>query len=264
MDVPTIKQLLSESAIAPLKSRGQHFLINERSIEQIVHVAKVTQYDTIVEIGPGLGVLTEALAKRAKHVIAVDIDKGFVNILKRRLQDRLNITIVHADILKFRLTTYDPRLTTYAVIGNLPYNLTSKILEKFLQKERQKPELMVITVQKEFAKRMIAKPPRMNRLALLCQYYGKPEIAATFPPHFFWPQPKVHSHLVKIDVTPHNELPLNKRQGREMMKIIRQAFSQPRKKLKNSLGLQVTGYALQDKRPGELTLNDWVALLRSM
>ncbi|MBI3273936.1 MAG: ribosomal RNA small subunit methyltransferase A [Candidatus Colwellbacteria bacterium] len=259
MNIAKIKFFLKKHHIAPLKSLGQHFLINDATVKEIVRIANITKYDTIIEIGAGLGILTQELLVYAKKVIAIEIDKGFIDVLKERFKDIPNVSIIHADILKLqdlRFKTYDLR---YKVVGNLPYNLASKILENFLRKEKKKPTLMVVTVQKEFAQRMIAKPPEMNRLALFVQYHGKPNIEAHFPPSYFWPQPKVHSSVVKIEVKKRSELPLEKAREESMWKIIKQAFSQPRKKLRNSIGLSIPKF--QEKRPGELSLKKWIRIV---
>ncbi len=261
MDAHEIKELLTYYNLAPLKSRGQHFLINERALNEILHVANITQYDTILEIGPGLGVLTKELAALAKQVIAVEIDKGFAKVLKRRFHDKPNVAIVHGDILEVDPKNYSLQTTSYKLVGNLPYNLTSLILEKFLRQEPKKPAQLIITIQKEFALRVTAHPPNMNRMGLLCQYYGTPRIVARFPPSYFWPKPKVHSSLVLIDVTPPKALPLKANDEERLWASIKTAFSQPRKMLKNSLSLISGGFG--KKRPQELTLENWITLVRS-
>jgi len=310
MDVKTIKELLRKYNVAPLKSLGQHFLINEAALKQIIHIAGIRRYDTIIEVGAGLGILTQELLRYAKKVFAVEIDKGFVDILKQKFANIPRIKIVHENILSYKENLVSPpaprlrragrfarnknlpcgqnlvsrfarnknlpcgqnlvsrfarnklKAISYKLIGNLPYNLTSQILEKFLRKEVLKPQLMVVMIQKEVAERITATPPNMNRLALLCQYYAKPKIMLAVPPHHFWPQPKVHSSLVKIEVKKQNDLPLKKVQEEKMWKITKQAFSQPRKKLRNSIGL--SGGTFSDKRPEELGVEEWIELTKGV
>lgn len=254
MDVNAIKKLLHTYGVSPLKFLGQNFLVNERALEKIASVANLGKRDTVVEIGPGLGVLTEKLASAAKDVIAVEIDKKFIRILEERFAETPNVRIIHQDILQFS----PPSSGSYAVAGNLPYNIAGDILEKFLQKEPKKPNVMVITVQKEFAEKMAAKPPLMTRLGLFVQYYGVPHIEAEFPPSYFWPQPNVRSSLVEIKVKKRRELPLSIKQENIMWQMIKTAFNQPRKTLKNSLGF--TDSTFQQKRPQELALSDWMTL----
>lgn len=262
MNVGEIKFLLKKYGIAALKSRGQHFLINERALNQILHVAKVSQYDTILEIGPGLGFLTKELAARAKHLIAVEIDKGFAKILKREFGGKPDVTIVQRDILEIDPKDYSLLTTNYKLVGNLPYNISSLILEKFLQKETRKPEAMTIVVQREFALRMTARPPSMNRIALLCQYYSVPRIVTHFPPSYFWPKPQVSSSLVSLIVHPRESLPLGGSEEKRLWALAKTAFSQPRKMLRGSLSLPNEIFA--QKRPQELVLENWIHLVRSM
>lgn len=254
MNITQIKQLLEKNRLAPLKQLGQHFLIDERAQEKIVHFAQITKDDIIIEVGAGLGILTQKLSGQAKKVIAVEIDKGFAQVLKERFEHIPNVEVIPEDILRLAIS----RNLAYKVVGNLPYNLSSKILEKFLQKEGQKPALMVVTVQQEFAKRMVAKPPCMNRLALLCQYYAKLKLLATFPPSSFWPQPKVRSKLLRIELKREPSL-LPHGQEVKMWEKAKRAFGQPRKMLKNTL-LETSNTPFATLRPQDLSLNDWVSL----
>jgi len=255
MDVPTIKRLLKEYHVAPHKMFGQHFLINELALSEVINIAGVSTYDTILEIGPGLGALTRKLVARANKVIAVEIDKGFVQILEREFAGQKRLKIVHQDILRFAL----PRLKRYKVVGNLPYNASAQILEKFLPARTYRPSSLTITVQKEFALRLGAKRGDANRLSLFVQYYSKPRIVAHFPPNYFWPQPKVHSSLVQIDLYQPGQFPLLPDQEQYLWQLVKTAFSQARKKLRNSLGLEGE---FGDKRPEELGLEEWIALAK--
>lgn len=257
MDVPTIKELLKKYNVAPLKSLGQHFLINEQAIHKVIHIAQVTEYDTIIEIGPGLGALTRELALKAKQVVAVEIDKGFFGILKDTVGKNSNVTLINNDILRTPLSWEN-----YKVVGNLPYNISPHILEKFLMSRAWRPSLIVVTVQKELAQRLVAKPGNTNRIGVFAQYYGKPEIIQDFPPHYFWPQPQVHSSLVRIIPKPIHNLALSPEQETRLRDMLKIAFGQPRKKLSSSLGgaLGANAQTLGGKRPQETSLNDWITL----
>lgn len=253
MDVNSIKKLLHTHGIAPLKSRGQNFLINDVALEKITTLANRSKSDIWVEVGPGLGALTEKLAVKAKKLIAVEIDAEFARILQERYSNTPHVEIIHDDIRRFSLGS----IKNYALIGNLPYNIVGEILEKFLQKERAKPETMIITVQREFAEKLVSKPPRMTKLGLFTQYYGEPRIVASFPPHYFWPQPSVYSSLVEIKVK--KELPLHKAQETALWNMVKTACIQPRKMLKNSLAIDSGAFG--EKRPQELSLEDWIGLV---
>ncbi len=252
MNIEELKEILARYNLSPSKKRGQHFLINEEANTKIIQFANIKKNDTIIEIGPGLGMLTQEIAKKARKVIAVEIDKGFAQILRERFKNTLNVSIVCQDILDFT----PPKNVPYSIIGNLPYNISSAIIEKFLRSAKAQPKFLLIMVQKEFALRMTAQAPSMNRLALLSQYYGSPRIVAQFGAHSFWPQPKITSSLVLITVKK------NKKKEDEMWDIIRDAFNTPRKMLKNTVPSSITG-SLQKKRPSELSIQDWINLSSS-
>lgn len=259
MTIQKIKQMLADYNINPLKSRGQHFLVNEQAIRKVIHSANPQKSDTIIEIGPGLGVLTKEFAPLVSTLIAIEIDKGFFSILSDKLGNVPSIKLIHGDVLRLPLPTNIP----YKLVGNLPYNIAPHILEKFLSQRPMRPTCIVVTVQKEFALRLLAKPGKMNRIGLFAQYHGTPRIIADFPPHYFWPQPNVHSSLVAIDVTPQKNLLLSLKEEAMLWRLARLAFGQPRKKIKNSLALCLPPH-LQERRPQELTLEEWKALVRSL
>lgn len=254
MNAQQVKGLLAKYHIAALKSLGQNFLINEGAALQVIHIADIKGYDTILEIGPGLGVLTKHLGAKAKKLIAVEIDKGFVSILKEELGSFPNVEIVNADILKFSL----PRGID-TVVGNLPYHLAGAILEKLLSVRALRPHRIVLTVQKEFAMRLTAKPGQSNRIGLFTRYHGTPRIVQEFPPHYFWPQPKVRSALVCVELKPAKELALSETQEPILWQLIKTAFNQPRKKLRNSISLDMSRF--DERRPQELSLDDWLAVV---
>lgn len=248
------KKLLEGHGLAPSKRLGQHFLINEDACKKIIHFANTLECDTFVEIGPGLGALTQLLSQKAKRVVAVEIDKGFARFLKNRFAAKSNVEVIYRDILDFTPLFDQP----YAVVGNIPYKISSLIVEKFLQKERIKPALFLITVQQEFAKRLMALPPCMNRLSLLARYYATPQTRAHFPPRYFWPKPKVNSTLLSLELLC-SPRPLCLADEMRMWQGIKKAFRQPRKMLKNALP-ELASEALATKRPQELSLENWVEL----
>lgn len=257
-----VKSILHAHGIAPLKSRGQNFLINDEALKKIAALANIKGSDICIEIGPGLGALTEKIALFTKNVIAVEIDKGFVQLLRDRFANAANVRVIHKNILEFTTSDVVNNVNEergYKVVGNLPYNIAGGILEKFLQKEAVKPKTMIITVQKEFAQKLTAKPPRMTKLGLFAQYYGKARIAATFPPSYFWPQPSIYSSLVEIQVKKEKDLPLSAIQEAALWNMVKTAFIQPRKMLKNSLNSNSGSFS--EKRPQELSLEDWVSLI---
>lgn len=214
----------------PKKYLGQNFLKDREVLKDIIKVAEIQSDDIILEIGPGLGVLTEELIKKAKKVIAIEKDERLVKILKEKFKDFKNIEIVPGDILKSNIQNLISN-TQYKVVANLPYYITSPVIRKFLEIENP-PKLMVLMVQKEVAQRICAKPPRMSLLAVACQLYSKPKIVKIVKKESFLPKPKVDSAIIKLTT---NNLQLTTEFREKFFKIVKAGFSSPRKQLKNNL-----------------------------
>jgi len=220
----TIKQILKEYDAAPLKRLGQNFLINRGVLQKIVEAANLGREDIVLEIGPGLGQMTQELARRAKKVIAIEKDRKFVEILKETMKEYDNVEIIQGDILKIGLadtglTVTKPvsfrgngyvtterdrngprnrnRLTPYKVIANLPYYITSPVIRKFLE-EKNQPKEMLLMVQKEVAQRICASPPNMSLLSISVQFYAQPKIISYVSKDSFWPSPKVDSAILRL------------------------------------------------------------------
>jgi len=266
--------LLSQLAalgIRPKKSLGQNFLVDPTHRARIVDAADLTVDDTVLEIGPGPGVLTELIAAAAGRVIAVELDDRLVPFLQERFAAQPNVTIIHGDILRS-----DPGALAegrpYKVVANLPYYITSAAIRHLLE-AKSAPEVLVLTVQKEVGERMVAQPPDMSLLALGVQFYCTGWIVAKVPAGAFYPVPKVDSAVVRLDrrSTPVAE---DVDAGR-FFAVARAGFSQPRKQLRNSLasGLQMApvdvecwlaSAGIDPKRRAEtLSLAEWAALART-
>lgn len=234
---------------------GQHFLKNKKILAQIVQTAELSKNDVVLEVGPGHGELTEFLARRAKKVIAVEKDPELVTYLLKRETLPDNIKVIHGDILKFSPSRFKLHASRFKIVANLPYYLTSRFLRKFLT-AKNKPKLMVLMVQYEVAKRIMAKPPEMNLLALSVQAYSEPKFIRKVSRKYFFPVPKVDSAVIKIkDVKP----------GRfdKLFEMARRAFQQKRKMLKRSLKDFEVPEKFKTKRPQELSLEDWLKIIRS-
>jgi 16S rRNA (adenine1518-N6/adenine1519-N6)-dimethyltransferase len=263
--------LLRRLRLPPLKQLGQNFLVDEDVLQRTIRAADLTASDYVLEVGPGLGILTAELAKRAAHVLAVEIDKGMTAALKHLLQEAPNVRIVNSDILKFDPSEYFQD-KPYKVVANLPYYITSPTLRHLLE-ARNKPTAMVLMVQKEVAERMVARPGDMSLLSISIQVYGEPKIITFVPPEAFYPAPKVDSAVVRIDVYPRPavEVDLDK-----FFKVVQSGFSRPRKMLHNSLAnslwfppggavevLRAVG--IDEKRRAEtLSIVEWETLTREM
>ena len=272
MDSP--QSLFKKYGLRPNKLMGQNFLISEDILNDIIDAADLSLHDTVLEAGPGLGILTVALAQRARRVIAVEKDKKIADALKKYVTGKRmkNIEIVEGDILLYRDPTF---VDGYKVVANLPYYLTSRFLRKFLSEEAINPAAMILMVQKEVAERIIARPPHMNLLALSVQAYGKPEIVKKTPASAFWPKPKVDSAIIKITNISDDFFSKNGIDQKKFFTLLKTAFSQKRKKLSNSLGdffgdkktaekkIKKTGL-VPNSRPEEFSLENWGGLFKSL
>lgn len=183
------------------KSLGQNFLRDEEVVEKIISAISAREGEVIVEVGPGEGALTEALAKSGARVIAIELDDRLIPILKEKFRDYPNVEIVHQNVLDADMcnipTTNNQQPTTYRVVGNLPYYITSAIVRKFLESECS-PDEMFFMVQKEVGERICARPGKMSVLAVSVQYYADPELLFVVPKESFDPVPKVESAFIRI------------------------------------------------------------------
>jgi len=207
---------------------GQNFLINPRILQKIIQTADLKN-DIVLEVGPGLGTLTQELAKKAKKVIAVEKDKQMAEALKEILKDFKNIEIIQEDILKiFKKQTLN--LKKYKVVANIPYYLTSPLIRMLLESDNP-PKEIVLMIQKEVAQRITVQPPKMNLLAVSVQFYSQPKTISYVAKESFWPEPKVDSAIIKID----NIKKTKKINQERFFKIVKAGFSSPRKQLANNL-----------------------------
>src|SRR3989344_6369689 len=175
------------------KYLGQNFLKNEAALRDMVHAAELSKRDTVLEVGPGMGVLTEALAEKAKRVIAIEKDVDLIPILKEKFRTQKNVTIVQGDILKF--TNYKLLTKNYKLIANIPYYITSKFLRLFLSEAKVKPSCMVLMVQREIAERIMARDKKESLLSLSVKTYATPSIIRIVPRGSFVPPPTVNSAI---------------------------------------------------------------------
>ena len=233
------RQLLRQFGFRPKKRLGQHFLIGEAVLERILSAAELSPGDIVVEVGPGLGILTEGLAKQRARVIAVELDSKLVALLKKRLADFPDVKIVHADILKVtpqRLLqnnlSASELVRGYKVIANLPYYITSPVLRHFLEGE-SRPSAMVVMVQKEVGEAIAATPGKMSLLSVKIQFYSEPDIICYVPATSFYPPPKVESVILRLDV--YSWPPIEVSDVAGFFDIVMHGFSAPRKQLRNSL-----------------------------
>lgn len=276
LSIKTIKELFKRQGTKPRKGLGQNFLTSKGVLGDILKAAQLTKSDTVLEIGPGVGTLTRELAQSAKKVVAVEKDPAMVEILRETTKDLPNTEIIQGDILSFPkpgLGTPKPGLgKTYRVVANLPYYITSPVIRLFLEAEN-KPELLVLMVQKEVAQRICAKPPKMSLLAVSVQIYGKPSIVSYVKRGCFWPQPKVDSAILRVAPLINADRKLIS--ADIFFKIVKAGFKQPRKQLLNNLS-QGLGLSRQEvetwlsqvgivptQRAETLSVEDWIKLAKS-
>lgn len=224
------------------KFLGQHFLINKEKLKKITEALELRDGDLVIEIGAGHGELTEELrsTNRELRIIAIEKDPRLTKYLQKRFSEDKNIKIIDGDALKIipNLTkTYNLKPITYKIAGNIPYYITGRLL-RIISELKNKPKLIVLTLQKEVAERICAKPPRMNLLAASVQFWTKPEIIGFISKTAFNPQPKVDSAILKLET---RNLKLKAQGARGYYKLIKILFKQPRKTIVNNLaeGLKI-------------------------
>jgi 16S rRNA (adenine1518-N6/adenine1519-N6)-dimethyltransferase len=260
--------LLKRHGLRADKRLGQNFLQDPFALEKIVTAAQIQPTDTVLEIGPGLGSLTRYLAAFAKQVIAVELDQDLLAPLRAVLAPYQNVRVIQGDILELspaEIISADD----YLVVANIPYYITSALIRHLLE-NRKKPRRIILTIQKEVAERICARPGDLSLLALSVQVYGAPHIAARIPAEAFFPPPKVDSAVLCIDIHP------SPRIKTELLDIffllIKAGFSQKRKTLRNSLssGLHIAPGDAADllqranidpqRRAETLSLDEWSQL----
>ncbi|MDO4773587.1 MAG: 16S rRNA (adenine(1518)-N(6)/adenine(1519)-N(6))-dimethyltransferase RsmA [Candidatus Saccharibacteria bacterium] len=251
----------------PKKELGQHWLKDPEILAEIAEAAELTQSDTVLEIGPGLGTLTSRLLARAGQVTAVEFDGDLARKLPGQFPGK-KLTVVNQDILQFDLSALP---TGYKVVANVPYYITSKIVEK-LMTAANKPSLAVLLVQKEVAERIAAGPGEMSILAVATQVYAEAELDIAVPREFFTPPPKVDSQVVVLRTRP--ESLVQPEDEKDFFRVVKAGFAAKRKKLRSAIA---AGLALNkpdaetllhqaginpERRAEDLSIDDWQRLMR--
>lgn len=247
------------------KSFGQNWLRDEYTLDLIVDSAKISGNDTVLEVGPGLGYLTNKLAKQAGQVICVEADQDLIPHLTHQFGPVSNVEVVQADILKYDLSQLPKN---YLVVANIPYYLTSNLIRQLLESTNP-PARMVLMVQKEVADRIVAGPGQMSVLSFSVQYYAEADIVASVAKELFEPIPKVDSAIIKIV---RRDQPVFEADTKKLFKLVKAGFGEKRKMLRNSLsgGLQFSTAEVESllkkaglkptSRSQELSMLDWQKL----
>ncbi|MCD7778157.1 MAG: 16S rRNA (adenine(1518)-N(6)/adenine(1519)-N(6))-dimethyltransferase RsmA [Clostridiales bacterium] len=217
------------------KNFGQNFLIDERVLEKIINAGNISDEDVVLEIGPGIGTLTQAIAKKAKTVIAVEIDRTLIPILEETLSNFDNIRLINEDILKVDIKALSEEYgRPLKIIANLPYYITTPIIMNILERGCPVSEIVVM-IQKEVAMRMQAEPGTKDygSLSVVTGYYAKAYLAANVPRNCFMPRPNVDSAVIRL--TPYEEKPVEVKDSERFFKFVKAAFSKRRKTLVNCM-----------------------------
>jgi 16S rRNA (adenine1518-N6/adenine1519-N6)-dimethyltransferase len=269
------KGLLRQSGLHARKGLGQHFLVDGAFLKHIILAAALDNNDIVIEVGPGLGVLTRALVEQQVRVIAIEKDAQLAALLQSNFAQNKNVTILNEDILKVNLRKIlrqhtGKGMTRYKVVANLPYYITSPVLRFFLEAEH-KPQTLVVMVQKEVARQITAKPGEMSLLSVGIQLYGDPGIVKYVPARAFYPPPEVDSAILKIAVYPQTAVDV---EVVGFFKVVRAGFSAARKQIVNPLSHEL-GLSKEDiqsllnkaaidphRRAETLSIADWERLWR--
>ncbi|MBR6382871.1 MAG: 16S rRNA (adenine(1518)-N(6)/adenine(1519)-N(6))-dimethyltransferase RsmA [Lachnospiraceae bacterium] len=229
-------EVLNKFGISAQKRYGQNFLIDANILEKIVASAGITKEDTVLEIGPGIGTLTQYLAEAAKQVICVEIDKNMIPVLEYTLADFDNVTVINQDILKADVVQIlkENGAASAKVVANLPYYITTPIIMELLEKDLP-IESITVMIQKEVAERMQTGPGSKDygALSLAVAFYSNAEVKMTVSPNCFIPRPNVDSAVIRLDKLKEPAVKVNNKS--EMFRIIKGAFEQRRKTLTNAL-----------------------------
>lgn len=230
-------EVIQKYGFAFQKKFGQNFLIDPHVLEKIIASAGVTKDDMVLEIGPGIGTMTQYLAESAGRVVAVEIDNNLIPILQETLKDYDNVTVIHNDILKVDIAELAEKYNggrPIKVVANLPYYITTPIIMGLFESHVPIDNITVM-VQKEVADRMQEGPGSKNygALSLAVQYYAEPYIVANVPPNCFIPRPSVGSAVIRL--TRHKDAPVQTKDEQMMFRLIRASFNQRRKTLQNGL-----------------------------
>ena len=275
IDLTNIRELrnfLYAHHIRPNKAFGQNFLVDHDVLLHIVEAAEIHAGDQVLELGAGTGVLTRELAKRARRVVAVELEREMLSLLTKTTRNYTNVEIMERNLLYV-----DPGeifgSDSYKLVANLPYYIASPTFRHFLESANP-PRLFVVMVQYEVAQRIVAAPGDLSLLGVSIQFYGEPKIVAHVPARAFYPAPKVDSAILRIDLK--DQVPLTPGQRDSFFRLVQAGFSERRKQLHNSLahGLHRKNADVQpllvaanidiSRRAETLSIEDWLQLWHEM
>jgi 16S rRNA (adenine1518-N6/adenine1519-N6)-dimethyltransferase len=271
-NIRELRNFLYAHHIRPNKAFGQNFLVDHSILLQIVEAAEIHADDQVLELGAGTGVLTRELARRARRVVAVELEREMLSLLVKTTRNCTNVEIFERNLLYVDPTQVfgsDP----YKLVANLPYYITAPAFRHFLESANP-PRLFVVMVQYEVAQRIVAGPGDLSLLGVSIQFYGKPKIIAHVPARAFYPAPKVDSAILRIDLK--NEVPLTTKQRDGFFRLVHAGFSERRKQLHNALAHRLhrknvevqawlqAAHIDPSRRAETLSIEDWLRLWHEM
>lgn len=263
-----LRRLLRAEGLRPRQALSQNFLTDAEALDAIVAAAELSPGDRVVEVGPGLGVLTRRLLAAGCTVVAIELDAHLVGYLRRELDDARALTIIHEDALAIDPASLFPG-EPYRLVANIPYHITSPLLHRFLGADHP-PDLAVLLVQAEVAQRVAAEPGGMSYLSVFVQDLATAEVVARVPAAAFEPAPEVDSAVLRLVRRPSPMIPVEERET--LHRVVQAAFRQRRKQIHNSLlrelpvdrgtvdGALAACGVTPDRRPQTLSLPEWACL----
>jgi 16S rRNA (adenine1518-N6/adenine1519-N6)-dimethyltransferase len=271
-NIRELRSLLYAHQMRPNKAFGQNFLVDRSVLQHIIGAAEINAGDQVLELGAGTGVLTRELAKHARRVVAVELERDMLSLLAETTRHFANVELVERNMLYV-----DPAEVfgseAYKLVANLPYYITAPTFRHFLESTNP-PRLLVVMVQYEVAQRIVAEPGDLSLLGVSVQFYGKPKIITHVPARAFYPAPKVDSAILRIDLK--DEVPLTSNQRDSFFRLVQAGFSERRKQLHNSLahGLHRKDAVVQAwlsaasidpaRRAETLSIEEWLQLWHKM
>ena len=271
-NIHELRNLLYAHHMRPNKAFGQNFLVDRAILQRIIEAAEIEPNDQVLEVGAGTGVLTRELAKHARRVVAVELERDMLALLAKTTGEFRNVELLERNLLYL-----DPQEVfeqePYKLVANLPYYITAPTFRHFLESGNA-PRLLVVMVQYEVAQRIVAGPGDLSLLGVSIQFYGQPKIIAHVPARAFYPAPKVDSAILRVDLR--NQVPLTPEQRDSFFRLVQAGFAERRKQLHNSLThhlhqkneevrASLTAANIDPSRRAEtLSIEDWLRLWHAM
>jgi len=266
-DRKTITEVLSKHHLWSNKRLGQNFLVDKSALKTIIKTAELNSKDYVLEVGPGIGTLTQKLCENARWVLGIEVDPNMIKILKETCSKYRNLKIIQRNILAIDLTKVLSQVPSYKVVANLPYYITQPVLRNFLETQDFKPETMILMVQREVAEKICTKKNDMSLLSVSINFYADPELIEIVKKDSFFPVPKVNSAIIRL-----KNIGIKYPEIKNIdlfFQIVKAGFSQKRKKLHNSIasGLRIENIEIKNilkkakidsnRRAETLSLNEW-------